>query len=318
MEDRSMNEPEQLVHSQNRLGETPIWVPEEHAIYWVDWGGLSTCRFRINSGEFNTYPVSIPVTALARRAHGGWVAVAQNGLYDWDPNVNIYTAFAGTPVPGNVDICYNDAVVDRQGRLLLGTYSAQDVFAPSGSLYCLDPGECLQELDTGYATANGMGVSPDGKTIYVTDMRHRQIIALDYDPQQSIVSRRRVFAVVPENEGMPDGLTVDAEDFVWSGHWDGWRLTRYDPDGKIERQISFPVQHVISMAFGGENMDELYVTTANWGLSDTERRQQPYAGDLFRLYPGVKGLLEPVFAGQLIPGVYGQHYPQSSHHVYRR
>jgi sugar lactone lactonase YvrE len=313
-----MNQPEPLVTSHNRLGETPIWSPEEQALYWVDWGGLSTCRYEPETGLFKTYPVSVPVTALARRAAGGWVAVAQDGLYDWDPCVNIYTQFVSIPVLGNPDICYNDAVVDRQGRLLLGTYSAQDVFAPLGSLYLLDPGEPLVELDQGYATANGIGISPDGKTIYVSDQRHRQIIALDYDPCEGTVCNRRVFAVVPENEGMPDGLTVDAEGFIWSGHWDGWRITRYDPAGKVERQVRFPVQHVISMAFGGENLDELYVTTAHWGLSEADLQAQPHAGDLFRLDVGVRGLLEPAFAGQLIPGVYGTHYPKPFKTLYRR
>ena len=96
---------------------------------------------------------------------------------------------------------------------------------------------------------------------------------------------------------MPDGLIVDAEGFVWSGHWDGWKLTRYDPEGQIDRQIHFPVQHVISFAFGGKDLDELFVTTAQWGFSDEDRKRQPCAGDLFRVMPGVKGLIEPAFAG---------------------
>ena len=96
---------------------------------------------------------------------------------------------------------------------------------------------------------------------------------------------------------MPDGLIVDAGGFVWSGHWGGWKLTRYDPDGRIERQIRFPVQHVISFAFGGRDLDELFVTTAWWDLSDNERKQQPWAGDLLRVCTGVRGLLEPEFAG---------------------
>jgi sugar lactone lactonase YvrE len=96
---------------------------------------------------------------------------------------------------------------------------------------------------------------------------------------------------------MPDGLIVDAEGFVWNGHWAGWKLTRYDPDGKIERQISFPVQHVISFAFGGADLDELYVTTAWWDLTEEQRKQQPWAGDLLRVCTGLKGLPEPAFAG---------------------
>jgi sugar lactone lactonase YvrE len=131
----------------------------------------------------------------------------------------------------------------------------------------------------------------------VSDQRHREVIALDYDLVSGDACNRRVFAVVPDDQGMPDGLTVDAEGGIWVGHWDGWRLTRFDPHGKIERQIRFPVQHVISCAFGGQNLDELYVTTASWGFGEADRLAQPHAGDLFRLDAGVRGLVEPAFAG---------------------
>jgi sugar lactone lactonase YvrE len=292
-----MNEPQQLVRVQNRLGETPIWEPEENALYWVDWGGLPTCRYELATGKLTTFPVSIPVTALARRASGGWVVIAQQGLYGWEPKTNEYKLLFGQPQPDRPEICYNDAAVDRQGRLLVGTVNMNDPFLPEGSLYRLDPSGSLQELDTGYATANGIGLSPDGRTIYVADQRHRQIVALNYDTVQGTTSNRRIFARLAEADGMPDGLIVDAEGFIWNGHWDGWKLTRYDPDGKIERQIRFPVQHVISCAFGGQNLGELFVTTASWGFEEAQRRQQPCAGDLFCVQTGVKGLVEPAFAG---------------------
>jgi len=292
-----MNTPEQLVSAQNRLGETPIWEPGENALYWVDWGGLPTCRVEPATGKFTTFPVSVPVTALARRASGGWIAVAQDGLYGWEPKTNQYQQIYGLAQPSKPEIGYNDAAVDRQGRLLVGTVNLQDPFTPDGSLFRLDPDGSLHQLDTGYATANGIGVSPDGKTIYVADQRHRRIMALDYDTLNGTTSKRRIFASLSEEDGMPDGLIVDAEGFVWNGHWDGWKLTRYDPDGKIERQIHFPVQHVISFAFGGPALDELFVTTASWGFGEAERTLQPWAGDLFHLKTGVKGLIEPAFAG---------------------
>ncbi|HVN53301.1 MAG TPA: SMP-30/gluconolactonase/LRE family protein [Anaerolineaceae bacterium] len=292
-----MNEPEHLFPAQNLLGETPIWVPEENALYWVDWGGGPFWRFEPETGRCRAFSVKPPVTALARRSAGGWIAIAQDGLYAWDPQSNQCEQLAGPPKPDQPEICYNDGAVDRQGRLLVGTVNMEDVFASEGALYRFDPDGSLHQLDAGYATANGIGVSPDGKTLFVTDMRHHQVIALDYDPQAGEASRRRVFARVPEDEGMPDGLIVDVEGYVWSGHWGGWRLTRYDPDGKVERQICFPVEHVISFAFGGRGLDELFVTTAAWGFSDAERSQQPWAGDLFRLRPGVCGLAEPAFAG---------------------
>jgi sugar lactone lactonase YvrE len=292
-----MTEPVHLLPAQNQLGETPIWDPQEKTLYWVDWGGGPVCRYRPETGEFTTFPADAPVTALVRRANGGWLAIAHDGIQFWDLPANRYKPFIGPPKPGMTEFCYNDGAVDRQGRLLVGTVNMEDPFAPEGSLYRLDHDGSMHELDSGYATVNGIGVSPDGETIYVTDMRHQQIMVLDYDTGAGTASNRRLFARVPADEGMPDGLIVDAEGFVWSGHWDGWRLTRYDPDGQIERQIRFPVQHVISFAFGGPDLDQLYVTTAWWGFSKEERQRQPLAGDLFLVETGVRGLLEPPFAG---------------------
>jgi sugar lactone lactonase YvrE len=292
-----MNEIDHLVSSQNKLGETPIWSPEENALYWVDWGGQSTCRFEPATEKFTTFPVRMPVTALARRASGGLIAIAFQGLYGWEPKTNEYKLLFGPPDPDNLNMCYNDAAVDRQGRLLVGTVNMQDPFTPDGSLYRLDPDCSLHKLDTGYATANGIGISPDGRTVYVTDQRHRRIMTYDYDTVKGTVRNRRLFACVSDDEGMPDGLIVDAEGFIWSGHWDGWKLTRYDPDGRIERQVRFPVQHVISFAFGGSKLDELFVTTSAWEFGDDQRKQQPWAGDLLRVKTGITGLVEPAFAG---------------------
>lgn len=292
-----MNTPKHFLSVQNQLGETPIWSPEEEALYWVDWGGRPTCRYDFVAEKLSTYPTDLPVTAIARRRSGDWIAIAQNGIYIWNPITNIYQQVMGPAEPDQPEICYNDCAVDRQGRLLIGTVDMRDVFAPTGSLFQLDKDGQLHKLDTGYATANGLGVSPDGKRIYVTDMRQHQIIALDYDSDQGRVSNRQCFAVIPEDEGMPDGLIVDSEGFVWSGHWAGWKLTRYDPAGKVERQIEFPVEHVISFAFGGSALDQLFVTTAWWGFTDLERKQQPLAGDLFRVDTGVRGLVEPAYDG---------------------
>ena len=292
-----MNEPKQIVPAQNRLGETPIWEPEEQALYWVDWGGLPTCRFEPETGKFTTYPTAHPVTSLARRASGGWIAIAQNGLYGWEPKTNEYELIYGLAQPARPEIIYNDAAVDQQGRLLVGTVNMQDPFLPEGWLCRLDPDGSFHVLDTGYATANGIGFSLDCRTVYVADQRKWEILALDYDPDKGVTSNRRIFARIPKDEGQPDGLIVDAQGFIWNGHQGGWKLTRYDPDGKIERQIRFPVENVISFAFGGKNLDELFVTTGAWGFEEEKRKQQPLAGDLFHIKTDVKGLLEPKFAG---------------------
>jgi sugar lactone lactonase YvrE len=292
-----INEPKQLFPSQNRLGETPIWEPEEKAIYWVDWGGLPSCRYEPDTGVFKAYPALVPVTSLARRASGGWVAIAQNGIYGWEPKTNQYNLIYGLSQPARPEIIYNDSAVDLKGRLLVGTVNMEDPFAPEGLLCRLDPDGSFHEIDAGYATANGIGFSLDSRTIYVADQRKWEIIALDYDPVKGTASNRRIFARISKDEGQPDGLIVDAEGFIWNAHQGGWKLTRYDPDGKIERQIRFPVQNVISMAFGGTDLDMLYVTTSSWGFEEEDRKNQPWAGDLFCVQTGVKGLKEPAFAG---------------------
>jgi len=292
-----MNQPEHVLTVQNRLGETPIWREDENALYWVDWGEGLICRWEPDGGAFKAFALDLPVTALARRASGGWVVIAHNGLFAWETGDSACRRMCASPDATRPELAFNDAAVDRQGRLLDGPLNSDDPFAPDGGLYRFDRDGTLTQLDGGYATANGIGVSPDGATVYVTDMRHQRIMALDYDPVYGSVIGRRVFAEVPADQGMPDGLIVDAEGCVWSGHWDGWRLTRYTPAGQIERQVHFPVQHVISFAFTGAVLDELLVTTAWYGFGEAERRQQPCAGDLFRLRMGIQGMLEPAFAG---------------------
>lgn len=292
-----MSTPERILNSQNKLGETPIWEPDEQAVYWVNWGSGEVWRYEPESGKYSTFTVDLVLTSIARRAKGGWILVAQDGIYAWDQNSNQCEKLYGKPEPEHPDIIFNDCAVDAKGRLLVGTVNMNDSFSPEGSLYRLDPDLTLHRLDKDYATANGIGFSLDGKTIYVADQRKWQIIALDYDLEQGKTSNRRIFASVPEDEGMPDGLIVDAEGFIWNGHWAGWRMTRYAPDGKIERQVRFPVEHVISFAFGGPDMDELLITTSQWDFSKEMLDEQPYAGDLFRLKAGIKGLVEPGFAG---------------------
>lgn len=292
-----MNTPEHFLATQNQLGETPIWSPEEEALYWVDWGGQPTCRYDFRTGELTSFSVDLPITSIARRRSGGWLAISKTGIYAWDPKSNTYQLIYGVPEPDKPEICYNDCAVDRQGRLLVGTGDTNDSSAPTSSLYQLDKGGKLKRLDTGYASTNGIGVSPDGKRIYVTDMMHRQIIALDYDPDEGRAFNRQQFATVPEEEGLPDGLIVDAEGYVWSGHWAGWKLTRYDPYGKVDRKIEFPVEHVITFAFCGVNLDQLIVTTSWWGFDEEKRKAQPLAGDLFMIKTGVRGLIEPAFDG---------------------
>jgi len=287
---------EHVLPVQNEVGETPLWIPEQKALWWIDIEGKRVHRLDPASGEHQTFGVDFPITALARRAAGGWIAAAKTGVYFWDHRTG-ESEFVVDPEADNPDVRFNDGVVDRQGRFLIGTLNQKDLDAPDGSLYRLDPDRSIHKLDDGFAVANGIGLSGDGKTLYLTDMFHSRILAYDYDVEAGTVANQRTFAEVPAEAGLPDGLIVDAAGFVWSAHWGGWRVTRYDPEGTVEREVKVPVANATCMAFGGEGLDELYVTTAWFMLTDDERAAQPAAGDLFRIATDVEGLVEPPFAG---------------------
>ncbi len=286
-----MNYVEHLLSIQNEIGESPIWHIQEQVLYWADIENAQVYRFDPATGQHQFYKVDLPLTALCLRACGGWVTATKVGLAFFDETFQQAT-FIVDPVADVPNVRFNDAVVDRSGRLWAGTLNEAVLDAPDGGLYRLDADETIQQLDSGFAVANGISSSPDGLTLYVSDMFHRRVLAYDHKPANGTISNRRVFVEVAEGEGLPDGLTVDSQGFVWIAYWGGWRVSRYDPHGNLEREIKLPVANVTRCTFGGQNLDELYINTAWFGLSEVERQAQPLAGDLFRLKTNIRGLPE--------------------------
>jgi sugar lactone lactonase YvrE len=293
---KSMGTPENFLNIQDEMGESPVWEPTEKALYWIDIAGERIHRYDSGTKKCETFKAGMPVTAIARRASGGWLTITKAGLAFWDSGTNSFSPVTD-PFKDNPDFFFNDGAVDRQGRILLGSYNAKDLEAAEGSLYLMDGDGKLYEIDTGLKVPNGIGLSPDGKKLYVTEMFNYKILVYDYDTGKGTVSNRATFCDIPESAGMPDGLTVDSQGFVWSAHWNGSRVTRYDPSGKIDMEIPVPAEIVTCIGFGGEDMDELFITTAWYGLDEKNREKQPQAGDLFRVKTGVKGLVEPEFLG---------------------
>jgi sugar lactone lactonase YvrE len=166
----------------------------------------------------------------------------------------------------------------------------------SGWLYRLDPDRAWRRMDGPYVCTNGPAFGADGRTIYHTDTVGRTIHAFDLSAGGDL-SRKRVFTRFAEDDGYPDGMTVDADGFVWVCHWGGWRVTRFAPDGRIDRAVRMPVAQVTSCAFGGPDLATLFVTSASIGLDAATRAAQPLAGGLFAFQPGVRGLPSGAFAG---------------------
>jgi sugar lactone lactonase YvrE len=195
--------------------------------------------------------------------------------------------------PGNR---FNDGKCDRRGRLFAGTMDNAEVEC-TGTLYRLDPDLSVHVMQTDVHLSNGLGWSPDDRTLYYTDSLRRTIWAYDYDLDTGATANRRVFARVPDAAGVPDGLCVDAEGGVWSAHWGGWRLTRYAPDGRIDRVVGMPVPQPSCPAFGGPDLDVLYVSSAAIEMTPADFTKAPDGGGLFTLDVGVRGLPVNRFAG---------------------
>jgi sugar lactone lactonase YvrE len=283
---------EHFLTIKNKLGEGPVWHPEEQLLYWVDIEGDCFHRYSPETGRGDTTPVGQAIGCLAFRASGGLLMGLRDGLAFWDQNTSEIEIIAN-PEAGRPNARFNDGKVDPGGRFWVGTLGEDD----QSCLYRMDPDGATHTMETGIQISNGIGWSPDHKVMYYTDTPRRVIYTYDFDLESGSINNRRDYVNVPAEDGFPDGLTVDSEGCVWSAHWDGWRVTRYDPDGKIERVVYMPVQRPTSCTFGGPDLNQLFITSAWTGLSESVRREQPLAGDLFLVQTNIKGQLENEFLG---------------------
>lgn len=277
------------------LGEGPTWLPAEHKLVFVDILAPAIIVSDPGDGSFDTYPMPELVSAVVPRSRGGFLAAMQTGLKAVDLQAGRVATIASPEAdkPGNR---FNDGKCDRRGRFWAGTL-AIDTTAGHGSLYRLDPDGRCARMDEGFHVSNGLGWSPDDRRFYFTDSGARRIYVYDFDIEAGAVANRRVFAEVPDGVGTPDGLTVDGDGHVWSAHWDGWCVTRYDPAGAVDRVVNLPVPRPTSCAFGGDGLATLYVTSARIRLSARQLAEAPLSGSVFALQTGSRGLPETPFAG---------------------
>ena len=284
------------LHSQNQCGESPMWDAENNRLYWIDTEKPVLSSLDPATGKSTTAACDWLVQAIGPRKAGGWIAVVRDGFALLEKEAG-KGRFLGNPIDGQTHMTMNDGAVGPDGRFYAGSVNKDVLEAPDGCLYRVDADCSFHTIETGLVLPNGLAFSPDGRTMYVTEMWARLITAFDFDARSGTVSRRRILIRVPDEEGYPDGLIVDAEGFLWSGHWQGFRVTRYDPDGRKERIVEVSVPTATCMAFGGTSLETLYITTGKKGLSPEQLTKYPNAGDLFMVTPGIRGRLEPQFAG---------------------
>ena len=285
--------PEHVIACQNIVGEGPLWNAREQAIYWVDIDGKKIQRYYPDTKSYEMFDMPIKICLMAFRSKGGMILGAEDGFYFWDPS-NKKLDFISHPEKGKTEARFNDGKVDRMGRLWAGTMTFQGA---SSSLYRMDADLSVHQMESGVTISNGVGWSPDNKIMYFVDSIRYVIYSYDFNFEKGTLFNRRVFVQLSESFGIPDGLTVDSEGYVWVAIYGGWKVMRYDPSGKVAAEIACPVSKPSSCMFGGKDYDELYVTTISEGLTVEDKSKQPMAGDLFMIKTEVKGQPEPDFAG---------------------
>ena len=292
-----MNEVEHVLAAQNMVGEGPIWSVKEQALYWVDIEGHTIHRLQPETGAHEVFSIGTSVGVLAFRQGSGFVLATKHGFALWDMQTQVMHPLID-PEAGQSHKRFNDGAVDCKGRFWAATMNEEEEKQkPEGVLYRLDPGGSVSIMETGLIVPNGIGWSPDNTVMYFTDSPRHIIYAYDFDAVTGAIEDRRTFIYTPEEQGVPDGLTVDSEGYVWSAYWGGAKVVRYDPRGKVERVITVPALQPSSCVFGGKSLDELYITSASRGLSDEQRNTYPLSGDVFRIKTNIKGLEKFSFAG---------------------
>ncbi|GGF41687.1 hypothetical protein GCM10011611_55140 [Aliidongia dinghuensis] len=285
-----------VVPARAVVGEGPVWDDRARVVWWVDIKGLKLHCYEPASGADRSWAMPSRLGTVALREQGGLVGAFKDGFALIDPETGAVTSLVD-PEAHLPDNRFNDGGVDAAGRFWAGTMD-DDEKAPTGHLYRLDPDGQVEAFESHIAITNGIDWSLDGRTLYFVDTVGGLIFAYDFDAAAGRPGPRRVFARVPADAGHPDGLVVDAEDHIWSAHWGGGRLTRYRPDGSIERVLAIPAPQVTSACFGGPNLDILYVTSAAIGLDAATLAQYPGAGGLFAVTGlGIRGRPSRRFAG---------------------
>lgn len=266
--------------TRDTLGEGALWCARDHAFYWVDILAPALNRLTLSTGAIDRWAMPEPLGWVVEHTGGGLVGGFRSGVATITLNPLTVGARSGPEphLPGNR---MNDGKADRHGAIWCGTMDMAEESA-SGSLYRLGPDGVWQQIDSEYHVPNGPGLSPCGCWMYHADTGRREIYRFAMDgthPQD-----REPFITFTQDDGYPDGMTCDADGYLWVAHWDGGRISRFAPDGRLDRSIAFPARRVTNIAFAGERLDRMFVTSAAIGLPESE-----YDGALFEIDAGVSG-----------------------------
>jgi sugar lactone lactonase YvrE len=269
------------------VGEGPVWDQRTAVLRWLDALAPAAHAFDPVTGENRTLRAPNIIGAILPSSDGGCIAATKQGLEKVDLATGQFTPIYNPEahLPGNR---FNDAKTDRRGRIWSGSMSL-DASMPSGSLYCFDTVTSARAVDGGFQVSNGLGWSPDDRTMYFVDTGVGTVFSYPFDLASGTVGDRRTFLQFDPKEGKPDGLSVDSQGNIWIAMWDGWRIACYSPEGRLLREIDLPVPRPSSCCFGGDDLTTLYITSASVRLPAAVLEEAPLSGGLFSIDVGVAG-----------------------------
>jgi sugar lactone lactonase YvrE len=286
---------ELVVDAHNVIGEGPAWEVATDTLLWVDISGRLVQRLDPASGEVWSRRFEQMVGSVLPRSSGGLALCLQDGVWLTDSDDGPPRLLASLEAD-DASTRLNDVKTDRAGRLWGGTM-ALDARADAGALYRIDAEGAIRTIAAPTTISNGIDWSPDGSLMYYIDTATHRMDVFDFDVAAGEALERRPFIDFGSSLGMPDGMCVDVEGHLWVAFYDGWAVRRFTPGGALDRSIALPAARVTSCAFGGPGLKQLYVTSAADGLDAVQRADQPHAGGLFVIEPGVAGLPITPFAG---------------------
>jgi sugar lactone lactonase YvrE len=284
-----------------RLGEGALWSQQLSALYWVDIQGRRLYRYTPAGERRESWPFDEEISAVAERAAPPDVLVTEvlvtlkSGFAFFDTASGNLTPLHN-PEPDRPGNRFNDGKCDATGRFWAGTMDAA-CRDSTGALYSFDASfRCTRHLD-GIHISNGPTWSADGRTMYFNETGKGQVNALDFNAQAGTVSNRRVWLQFQESEGVPDGMTTDADGRIWIAHWGGSCVTCRDTEGRVLARVELPASQITSCAFGGPDLSTLYITSAKGGLSPDALAREPLAGGVFAVETDARGMPAPGFSG---------------------
>jgi sugar lactone lactonase YvrE len=283
--------PIQVLQKTSMLGEGPVWDPVQHVICWLDILNGIIHQYHPATSVYSAIPVHQMIGSVAVCNNGDFIAGLHHGfafISRSEGKVQMITD-PEVDIPTNR---FNDGKCDPIGRFWAGTMAISEVLH-QGNVYVLDRDlKCRKQIEN-VSISNGLAWSLDHKTLYYIDTPSFEVVAYDYNLTTGDISNKKsVIKINVEEDGYPDGMTIDQEGMLWIGHWDGWQVTRWNPlTAEKLGSIKVPAGRVTSCTFGGDNLDDLYITTARVGLTEEALALQPLAGELFVVKNcGFKGL----------------------------